>query len=497
MPRLTLNQRLNLLAAKIAARQHRATTSISTRWALPNWDLEFPWWRAPATIRILIYADGEITFTDNLTHITTLLRSRPLFNVEFKVTTAHRTLNDPGASVSGPKPLSDTELDILHNFEEIWFFGFNDDPDLSKTEVELLDTFMAAPLHGGVLVTGDHENRGKSIASQIARAGKMRLYPSPCDDRPKWNNSLEEGPDPNEAYDFNDQSDDVPQKISNELFPVTSLTGFKQFSRPHPVLCGINGPIDVLPDHQHEGQAAAPIIANPDAEWPAAGDHLEQPVIIARGKTKEPKTGVREFDVLSAYDGHNVNLGRIVADSSWHHWFDVNLTGIPGNDIYRGFEVSADGREALRKIENYFLNCGVWLAPPAKQREMRNAAWWSILGTHEIAELSPDVPLPQLGEHALSALMTFASPWAASAWVFGPTEFKSLVAEVGATGAPQELSALNISLEQYLAGGILKSLMKKLGPLNPATALGIEGITDSDVEGLINDGLRDALLTLK
>jgi hypothetical protein len=492
MANLTVDQRWRLWALRNAEKLEAIKSSIRRRWPLPDWDIHFPWWRTPSQVRILIYAEGgDITFTSNLSHVTTLLRSRPYFYADFEITTAHRNAQGTGADF-GPIHLDDPRLDLMNKFDEIWFFGFNDIPNLQDPELALLDTFIKSPKCGGVLVTGDHEDRGKSIAQQIPRAGKMRKYPSPGVTRPDWNNSLEEGPDPNCTFDPDDQSDDVPQKIIPALFPVKSLPGLPQLLRPHPVLCGPEGTIDVLPDHQHEGLALAPTVDPTDTEWPIKNGHQEPPLLIAKGVTKEPQTGSREFDVLSAYNGHTVDVGRIVADSSWHHWFDSNLDGVPGSEFYRGFDVSPEGRAALRKIETFYLNCGVWLAPPARQREMRLAAWWSILKTGAIAELSPHAPLSDLGEQAISALTRHASICAASDWIFGP-DIENQLAQTDTQRLYEHCLQLNVSVEQYLAGGILRALMTKLSSSNPIAALPLHAPSDEALENVINEGIHEAL----
>jgi hypothetical protein len=449
-----------------------------------------------------MYADDKVAFFEGefggLTYVKTLLESRAYFYVDFEITTAHRDRNNVGATLPGLRLLTDPELDILKKFDAIWFFGFNGDPDLSKEELNLLDDFMKPPKCGGVLVTGDHGNLGKGIAGEITRAGQMRRYPAPIDQSPGWNTTLEEGPDENSTFDNDDQSDDLPQTIIYKRFPVWSQLGLKPLYRPHPVLCGPDGPIDVLPDHRHEGEAIAPTGEKLGAEWPTRDDgHQERPFVIACGKTKEPGAGDREFGVVSAYDGHNVNVGRIVADSSWHHWFDFNLTGIDVRPHYLGFEATPRGRAALKKIDAYFLNCGVWLAPPDKQAEMRKVAWWSIVWTSEIVELSPDAPIWHLGAEAIGALRRHASSCAVTDWVLGSTDFNKEIPKRKLQEALEQVHLANLSFEQYVAGGILHQLMLRVGPGDPARPFPFEAPSDEELGRAIDDGVAEGIEALK
>jgi hypothetical protein len=503
MPRLTPEQKAELRALRNAERIELIKSSVRCRWGLSDWEVSFPWWRDPAQVRVLMYADGKVNFVDGifggLTYVTTLLKSRPYFFVDFEITTAHRDRNNTGATLQGPRLLTDPDLNKLENFDVIWFFGFNGDLDsgLSPAELELLDAFMKPPKCGGVLVTGDHADLGKSIAGQIKRAGQMRRYPAPGDQGPGRNTTLEEGPDPNCIFEAGDESDDRPQTIRYERFPVLSLPGLNLY-RPHPVLCGPEGPIDVLPDHLHEGEAIVPTSEKLGAEWPTRGDgHQERPFVIAWGKTKEPEAGDREFGVVSAYDGHTVDVGRIVADSSWHHWFDFNITGIPeGPPYYAGFDATPAGQAALKKIDAYFLNCGVWLAPPDKQAEMRRAAWWSIVWTGQIAELSPDAPLWHLGAEAISALRLRASSCAVTDWVLGSTAFNNEIPNPKLQKTLGQFQATNLSLEKYVAGGIIRQLMLKVGPSNRKLQSPSGPPSDELLQTTINEGVVEGLSAL-
>lgn len=483
-----------LLALQTAYRRELSQTSIRQRWGFNDWDLLFPWWRQPAKVRILMYADGLVLFSGGifggLQHVITLLQSRLIRQVDFEVTTAHRD------GAAGP-PLKLTDLDIVKNFDEIWFFGFKADPNLTQAEIDVLDDFMKQS--GGVLVTGDHRNLGKGIAGQITRAGEMRQYPAPDSGQRESNTTLEEGPDENSVFNEFDQSDDLPQTIRYIRFPVATPLGFKQLSSPHPLLCGPDGPLEVFPDHGHEGEAVAPEITEANTQWPTKNGHQEKPYVIAKGLIKDPcaiKHG-QEIGLVSAYDGHTVDVGRIVADSSWHHWFDINLLGAFPDPPYAGFDATPRGRITLKKIESYFLNCAVWLAPPTRQAEMRNAAWWSILWTDNIAELSTDAPLRYLGEQAINSLSLQASSCAAINWILDSPAFKEEIPRREWSQLAKQFQLFNLPFEQYVAGGIIRRLLLNLGPADPNRGFPTEALPDEVLEEQINAGVKEGLSALK
>lgn len=489
------------LALRNAYMRESIQTSIGGRWGATDWDVFFPWWRQPDKIRILMYADGSVCFSGGLfgglQYVKTLLESRLYFYADFEITTAHRDADpcDPSSS-----PVKLTELDILNRFDEIWFFGFNLSPDLSQEELTLLDRFMDER-QGGVLATGDHFNRGKSIAGQLKRAGKMRQYPAPGSEPKGWNITLVERSGESNPFDATDQYDDLGQKVRCTLFPVPTPLGITRSFRPHPVMCGPYGPIDVFPDHQHEGEALAPQIDPNDAEWPTVNGHQELPVVIARGKITNPdadKFG-QEIGLVSAYDGHQVNVGRILADSSWHHWFDFNLLGLPGRNLpdpLSGFDATPEGRTVLKNLDAYFLNCATWLAPPAMHAEMRRTAWWSVLWTDHIAELSVDHPVWHLGAQALEALSLRSSSCAATQWVMGIPALKEQISNQQLSQITEQFQLLSLPFEQYVAGGIIRELMRQVGSANPEIYFPSQPPPDEAIEHAINDGTEVGIRAL-
>lgn len=57
--------------------------------------------------------------------------------------------------------------------------------------------------------------------------------------------------------------------------------------------------------------------------------------------------------MISVYDGHRANVGRVATDSTWHHWMNINIT-----------QLESAGGDNWEKIKRYYLNLAVWLAPP-------------------------------------------------------------------------------------------------------------------------------------
>jgi len=471
---------LERLKARNEATGAELRASISSRWGDTDWAIRFPWWREPPEVRILIYADGDNNFSD-LAHVRTLLETNPFPFVRFKVTTAHRD------EVQGDRPLARlTDLN-LDDFDELWLFGFNGAPALPEEERELVERFMAAPKNGGVLVTGDHRPLGRALGEIIPRVGAMRRWDLEAFG-PDRNSSLEQGPDPNMSFNAQDEADDRPQTIHYTRFPIGAPAGVRLM--PHPVLSGLDGPIDVLPDHDHEGEAMAPLVnAQNLATWPSSqAGHQEQPVVIAFGHVKDPDVHFKQFGVISVYDGHTVGLGRIIADSSWHHWLNSNL---------RGFEPTPQGQAALKKFDNYFLNCGAWLAPPEMQNAMRLTAWWSVVWTDETVQIPPDAPMTVFGAQATKQLRNFASACAVSEWVLGSDIFNKGLFNSALVQVSERISLFNLSVEQHLAGGILKALMREVGPHHPEKKFPTEAPADELLETAIVNGTTEALADIE
>jgi hypothetical protein len=179
-----------------------------------------------------------------------------------------------------------------------------------------------------------------------------------------------------------------------------------------------------MPDHPHEG-VVFDHVPQPDVglaaitltnsydfgsgvsgdEYPSAGNLRPFPMVIAHGRTladpplmhEKGDSPAKRFAMISAYDGHLANVGRVVTDSTWHHWMNINIT-----------QIEAAAGNNWEKIKRYFLNVGVWLAPAHIPRHCLHVhvleSFYSYPG---IVEFGPKVSVFEMGrvlQHHLARL---------------------------------------------------------------------------------------------
>ena len=346
-------------------------------------------------IRILIYTD-HIRIVDrngDPTGIQDLIRfinhkAKGLVEVELTAINRHVSLITKSLS-QGANKLS---WGLLSGFDEIWMFGKrqrnlpadelqNLEPynELDDYEVAVLESWMNAG--GGLMFTGDHSepnpidpndecaepghvtflNLGKALGSRIPRAKQLRIWEGPptyCPTPPQDNvNTQERGKCFADLDSLCHQYDDLPQV----LLPISPAHKLFTYLNSNEMVV----PITVLPDHMHEGKVLVP--GSLDKSWPKDSRF---PVVVAKGSDKRtfPNGETREYDLVVAYDGHPHKVGRIVADSSFHHFIDVNLERINGRTCC-GTPV-ADTH--LDQIAHYFINLVLWLAPQRKRNRIKS-----------------------------------------------------------------------------------------------------------------------------
>jgi hypothetical protein len=284
----------------------------------------------------------------------------------------------------------------LSLYDQIWLLGYDSGSSsaLSTAERDAIVRFMQNG--GGVFATGDHASLGSSLASTLPRVRSMRHWQSPPP--PLGATRVDTTmPDANGTVVFENQSDDIPQNLMLKWYTWRDWYFVRQVF-PHPLLCSSSGPITQFPDHMHEGEVVEPAVLtdvmsvdghNFD-EYPTdANGQRVAPEVVAWGWTGgyadpevmhgihvgDPGTSNKRWTgTVGAYDGKRAGVGRVVVDSTWHHFFDINLIGDnaanrpaftdPRKTLWsQGFTYSTAGQQVLHKIDQYFRNIAYWLSP--------------------------------------------------------------------------------------------------------------------------------------
>lgn len=375
-----------------------------------------------------------------------------------QVTKAHRE-NRSSADVGADLVNFKFDAQDLSVYDEILLFAIRRDGELldvpagaasrstniTDAEVRAIAEFMDAG--GGVFATGDHEDLGAGLCSRLPRVRNMRRWfwdaPGPNgepvaprgtpglfghDDSELVNrhDTLRAGFDfnpahPNDNYQFDDQSDTIAQQISPKTFESHTSRYLRQ-TWPHPLLCSPNGMVRYLPDHAHEGQCEVPanlglnvsVAGYNQAEYPPSSDGLPlAPVVVADATVigghattipfddDKPPVNAKTFGVIGAYDGHRATragkrLGRVVVDATWHHFFNINLTGDLQSDNAakrQGFYAPLQAGQAnhYKMIKHYFRNIVYWLIPAHRHTWLIHDLVASMVRDAQFYELNPVV----------------------------------------------------------------------------------------------------------
>lgn len=368
------------------------------------------------TIKILIYTDtSDITDVNDeeswgVTILKNLLETRgPAFaKIELKVVNRFQV----------PETPQKITAEILDGVDQLWIFGvflgvapqtFDDlfggrDNEPDPTELAVLEEWMKK---GGVLIAGDHsvpdplnENGpvesylclGRALGHKVPRAGRLRQWEGPPTSLDASSFSTLVNTAEMDVAEPSAQEDAVPQK----LLPVLDAQG-----QPHRLLMGKNAQgesrlLDVFPDHAHEGLLKLP--PQPlDGEWPARPDGTKpEPAVVANSCDKR---SCQSGPALVAYDGDTAGVGRIVSDSSWHHYFNVNLRNLKNTALVPMTDLLAQ----------FFSNLAVWLSPLEKRLQMSQDMFDWVFKHPEVKEERGSHPT-DIGAVALKYLSKKATP---------------------------------------------------------------------------------------
>lgn len=527
--------------------------------------IHFPWKR-PCPQKILIVTDGYpgsflngsfSKYYFGLSAVIDTLLDQTEYYVKFNLTLAHRQTDDhkPNVPVSDPAyqrygpnfegfRFTTAANDIktgkafdINYYDQIWLFGVranvNDVFKLDDDELVILTEWMKKG--GGLFATGDHDDLGASLCARVPRASKMRMWTTifnnngqvvkspPVPNGVNRHDTLKSGHD--NTYTFDDESDDIPMDISPKFYYRWSWHPFYRTKFPHPILCGKDGVIDILPDHPHEGEVIeenqvniSETLVNGEKEFPKIGSLNFRPEVIAHAHVLGDHTAMSDinkgaansktFGAIGAYDGYQTNLGRVVVDSTWHHWFDVNLIGRPvgylntppfdsTNPKTLGFLGSPSGLIAYKRIQNYFINVGLWLAPKSDRLCMLNGLLWGYVVKYPAVErFSPKMPIIELGTYAKDALGKIAGQCNLRSWIFEvyPAEIIKTFDYFNGKGPHQCLTCPPEDLlEIYALGAITRNLLELAYEIQDESSenLKMQEKVGAEVNKRILSGLED------
>ncbi|MEM9545235.1 MAG: hypothetical protein AAGA77_04645 [Bacteroidota bacterium] len=376
---------------------------------VPNW-----WWWRRCRVNVLIACDGGLNFGiggfDLSEFLTTFNELEARSWVDYRVTLAHR-----GAIINSANPVVvnhisgfnfDTSVN-LDDFDQVWLFGIQSGGSISNAEINAIEAYMDGG--GGLFATGDHGSLGRAMCGNIPRVSEMRYWDNtPVGSTNATNEVSMNGRRRNDtntprpgnatATTFDHQSDDYPQQIAVRTFggglphPLLSI---KTSVRP-------SGIIDIMPDHPHEGECAS------ETSFTVNGVTIPTQIIATSfvnggniSGSKSP-TDPHCFPSISVWDGRPANVGRIVIDSTWHHFVNINLNGA-------GSAQSGLTNPDWEVIRQYFMNIATWMNRRRFFLCLRPYLVYELLRDSQIIEASLNNPGESIEDISIADLNSIGS----------------------------------------------------------------------------------------
>jgi hypothetical protein len=361
------------------------------------------------TIRILFYTDkSDITLNPSDIWSVADVKKFIEFKIGKLVQVRVQLLNRHIDQVTGQEVYGVNLLTrkLLDDYDEIWIFGYGQanlpqfgrnlcSLELYDEEVKYLNDWMDCG--GGLMLTGDHSNTnpfieggdhsrflnlGRALGHKIPRARQLRVWEGPptadivLSDPPekKDNHNTQEGNGGQDLDKLDLQSDGITQTLRFE-----DPNAPHELFRWHKKGDGTIAPISKFPDHMHEGELLVPELPL-DEEWP---ENSRRPQVAAWGKDKRFVEEDRFYPLVVAYDGDNIPVGRIVADSSFHHYVQTNLSGIHDRDVH-GYPVQDSD---LDQVAHFYGNMAYWLAPKVIRDKVKSNLLFELAKHPDVFEV--------------------------------------------------------------------------------------------------------------
>ena len=365
----------------------------------PKW---WWWWWGRCNVKVLVVTDSSLNFGIDDLGLSEFLTS---FN-ELQATTFNNyqlTLGYRGGSTpESTNPLVVQHINdfnfhekvMLNDFDQVWLFGFASFGELSDSEASAINNYMNNG--GGLFATGDHGSIGYTLCNKITRVTNMRHWvetPEISMGGNRRNDTNMPSPGRPSSEQFSNQSDNIPQNITVRRF---------EDGMPHPLLSiktsiKPNGVIDIMPDHTHEGEC------KPETSFTVNGITVATQIIATSNVTagniaaSKQRTEAHIFPSIAVWDGHLANAGRIVVDSTWHHFVNINLNG------------TGSGREGLTDadfnvVRQYFMNISLWMSRKRTRLCSRRFLLIDLFRGSQLVEASLNNPSQKIENISLADL---------------------------------------------------------------------------------------------
>ena len=385
----------------------------------PRW-----WWWRRCNVKVLIVADGGLNFGIGGFGLSEFLTSFNQLQAttwnNYQITLGHRGITTPSTNPLVVNNISNFNFQTsvtLNTFDQVWLFGINTGPGLPVAELTEVENYMNSG--GGLFATGDHGYLGSSLCGNIARVRDMRYWSdnpigsvdnvnevSMGGNRRNDTNRPKSG-DATSLY-FDNQSDNIPQNIAVRTF---------DSGMPHPLLSiskniKPSGIIDIMPDHPHEGEC------KPSTSFMVNGITVPTQIIATsfvlggsttNGGNGKALTAPHCFPSIAVWDGRLANAGRIVVDSTWHHFVNINLNGIGSNggDIL-GQQLGLTTAD-FNVIRQYYMNIALWMSRRQSWRCWRRFMWIELFRDSQLIEASLNNPIERIEDIPLADLNSIGS----------------------------------------------------------------------------------------
>lgn len=324
-------------------------------------------------------------------------------------------------------------------FDVVLLFGQKEEAQqsLPRTEIDAITSFMDEG--GGVFAAGDHGTLGAFLCSDIPRVRSMRKWKQT--DNPPDAASVRRlstlARSNAEVETIDHEADGSPQRLYLSYRPNSSRRQDPTrigFGLPHPLMqLGQGRYLEFFPDHPHEGECCIPSCSDlaQIGEWrkfvDESGNDIQLlPEAVAWsvshgsgyvGTGQKHPLHPRLFIAVAAYDGHLVNCGRIVTDSTWHHYVNLNLVGTESPSETIAF-LAREAQE-MRVLEDlclYYRGMVKWLMPEPVVLAGLISCLSREMKRHPILEDLPrksdtEIDFDEIGTRVLSSLSRRLPAW--------------------------------------------------------------------------------------